>query len=42
MLNKTWALALVLALAVAPVSSLLAAGTPKAPHLRIHTINTNR
>jgi hypothetical protein len=25
---------------VAPL--LLAAGTPKAPHLRIHTINTNR
>jgi hypothetical protein len=41
MLNKTWALALVLALAVAPVSSLLAAGTPNGENATAGTAAAN-
>ena len=41
MLNKTWAFALALALAAAPISSLLAAGTPNGENATAGTAAAN-
>ena len=41
MLNKTWTFALALALAAAPISSLLAAGTPNGENVMAGTAAAN-